>query len=274
MSDWKIIEAKNVELAVKRAAEQFGIDNDKIEYEIVSHGSSGIFGLVGVKKAKIKVHLSAAKLASPAGSPSGTVSARDLAKMKVDALAAEIDGIPKSEAAQENEKPLGNAIVQSADFAKAIIEKIIGNFDDGYTVSYTTQKGRIHYNINGKEVGLLIGKRGKTIEALQYLTEKILYQKEGKRVPISLEVENYLQRKEAKIQKIAEDVAKKVKKDGKPVTLGKMNAKERKIVHLFLKKDQKVRTQSIGEGYMKKMVVFPKKGKKPTRPASKNTAVP
>jgi spoIIIJ-associated protein len=267
MNDCKIIEAKSVEKAIQKATALYDIEQKKLKYEILSHGSSGIFGLVGVKNAKIKVSLPGDKKEKQNRSKNaGNQSVRDLAIMKIDEMAAEIDGIPNSKSEQTEA-----SIEQSAIFGKEIIQTIISKFDDSNTVQYTLKNGRVHYHINGTEVGLLIGKRGKTIEALQYLTEKILFKKEGKRIPISLEVENYLQTKEAKIKKIAEKIAYKVKKEGKPATLGKMNAKERKIVHLLLRKDNRVRTQSIGEGYLKKLVIFPKKGRKNTQTIQKTT---
>lgn len=115
------------------------------------------------------------------------------------------------------------------------------------------------FDINGGNAAVLIGRRGQTLEAIQYLVEKIINKRRGKRVRIQVDVEGYAKNRRASLKKLAGRTAEKVKRTGKPATIGQMNAHDRRIVHMALKDDNAVRTQSVGEGYIRKLVIFPKK---------------
>jgi spoIIIJ-associated protein len=89
--------------------------------------------------------------------------------------------------------------------------------------------------------------------------EKIVHRKSEQRIRVRVDVEGYQQNRRLSLQRLAEKVSEKVKKTGKPVTLGDLNASDRRIVHLALKNDQEVRTQSKGGGALKKLFVYPRK---------------
>jgi spoIIIJ-associated protein len=109
---------------------------------------------------------------------------------------------------------------------------------------------------------MLIGKRGQTLEAIQYLVEKIVNKQNEHRVRVLVDVEGYLKTRKSNLQKLAAKMAEKAQKTQKPVTIGQMNAYDRRTVHLHLKSNSAVRTQSVGEGYYRKLIIFPKKGKR------------
>ena len=106
---------------------------------------------------------------------------------------------------------------------------------------------------------MLIGKRGQTLEAIQYLVEKIVNKRIEARVRLQIDVEGYMETRRTNLQRLAERLAEKSKRTGKPVTIGQMNAQDRRVVHLTLKDDNGVRTQSMGDGYYRKLVIFPRK---------------
>ena len=109
---------------------------------------------------------------------------------------------------------------------------------------------------------MLIGKRGQTLEAIQYLVEKIVNKQNEARIRILVDVEGYLDTRQSNLKRMASKMADKAQKINKPVTIGQMNAYDRRIVHLHLKDNQAVRTQSVGEGYYRKLVIFPKRRKR------------
>ena len=97
---------------------------------------------------------------------------------------------------------------------------------------------------------------------MQYLVEKIINKQCSGRTRVQVDVENYMEDRKEKLQGLALRLAEKVKRSGKPVTIGQMTGHDRRIVHLTLKDDNKIRTQSMGEGFIRKLVIFPKKNSK------------
>ena len=110
---------------------------------------------------------------------------------------------------------------------------------------------------------MLIGKKGQTLEAMQSLVEKIVNKQNnsnnGDKIRIQVDVEGYLETRKINLEKLARRMAVKSKRTSKPISLGQMSAYDRRIVHMALKDDSGVRTQSRGEGYLRKVVIFPKK---------------
>ncbi len=106
---------------------------------------------------------------------------------------------------------------------------------------------------------MLIGKRGQTLDAIQFIVEKIINKRQHKRVRIQVDVGGYLEKRKANLKELASRTAEKVCKSGKPCSIGMMNAHDRRIVHLTLKNDKRIRTQSIGNGSLRKLMIFPKK---------------
>ena len=113
--------------------------------------------------------------------------------------------------------------------------------------------------MHGGNSAVLIGKRGQTLEAIQYIVEKIVNKNRKGRVSIHIDVEGYLEKRRISLQRLAVKMAEKVKRTGKSVAIGQMNAYDRRIVHIALQDDNTVRTQSKGEGFLKKLIIFPRK---------------
>ena len=121
---------------------------------------------------------------------------------------------------------------------------------------------KIVLNIEGSDSGLLIGKRGQNLDALQYILNKAINKADNGWKIIMVDSEEYRRRREASLLDLAEKVRQKVKKTRKPVSLGHMSAHDRRIIHLALQEDASLTTKSRGEGEYRKIVVLPaKKGK-------------
>jgi spoIIIJ-associated protein len=245
MSQHVDFEGKTVEKALKSASQELNQPTDKIEYDILSHGSSGIFGLVGAKKAKIRVKVNHQQLSSTIHQEARQY-ARDLVKDAFDIEDQEPENIPEY-------------MNSAAKIGHQALERMAKAISSETTIDTQKSAQRIIYKINGGNSGILIGKRGQTLEALQYLVEKIVNKQSEKRIRILVDVKGYLQNRKSNLQKMATRMADKAKKINKPVTIGQMNAHDRRIVHMHLKSVQGVRTQSVGEGYYRKLVIFPKR---------------
>ena len=271
MMSSRAFEGKNVEMAVKAACEALSISKDKLKYKIVSHGSTGIFGLVGIKKAKISV-----ALPEPEPEINREKAAEDPAADRGDdpgdagpdrhAGGATALEVSDNSAGDHREDTVPRA-ADAAAIGLEALEKITNAITSGAKISIEENNGRMLFNIEGGNAGLMIGKRGQTLEAIQYLVEKIVNKKHENRVRVHVDVEKYLENRRTNLQDLAVRMAEKAKKTGKPSTIGQMNAHDRRIVHMTLKDDKQVRTQSMGDGYLRKLLIFPKKGAPKRKPS-------
>jgi spoIIIJ-associated protein len=235
-------EGKSVEKAVKKASEKLKIPLERLKYDVISYGSTGIFGLVGSKKARICIKLQ--------------------------------ETIPKAEMILKEEEPVEEkekdqvitegqkkqkAIDDPIELGRNVLERIIDSITENASVSVQEDADRILFNISGGNSAILIGRRGQTLEAIQYLLEKVINKNYEQRIRIQVDIEGYLESKKGSLERIAVRLSEKAKRTGKPVTIGQLNAHDRRIIHLALKDDAGVRTQSMGNGFYRKLVIFPKK---------------
>jgi spoIIIJ-associated protein len=249
--------AKNVDKAVEKACDELNLAPEKLKYDILSHGSSGIFGLAGVKKAKIRVHLPRNSEKEIADGQN-TVSAKEL----IDEIF-----IGKT-SSQESGKRDGSGSSTpfsfddtSLELGRATLERIVASISPDAEISTEEKSGCLFFNIASGNAGILIGKKGQTLDAIQSLVEKIVNKHHplDAKIQVQVDVEGYLENRKTNLEKLAGRLADKSKQIRKPISLGQMSAYDRKIVHLALKDDPDIRTKSKGEGYLRKLVIFPKK---------------
>jgi spoIIIJ-associated protein len=255
-------EGKNVEKAVKNACGELNLASDQISYEILARGSSGIFGLTGAKKARIRV-------AVPDKTPQFGVDAES---EKPDAPVFEEKIQTETSFSDSNsfdglQRPGLEA--NPLDLAQAVLRRIVGAITSDATISADQTNGRILLNVSGGNTGVLIGKKGQTLEAIQSLVDKIVnkHNNHPDKIRVQVDVEGYLATRKLNLEKLALRLADKAKRIRKPISLGQMNGYDRRIVHMALKDDIEVETKSRGEGYMRKLVIFPKKNGAPRQPS-------
>ena len=243
-------QAKNVEQALSQASDALNIPVEKIKHEVVAYGSSGIFGLVGVKKAKIKVFIDEERK-KKAQRPRSEQKRTQALETIEPASGRQPTDIPSTDAPDVDEELIS--------FGTKALEQIVGGITAEATVQFEKRGDRLCYAVTGGDSGVLIGKRGQTLEATQYLLEKMINKRSAHRVRVIVDVEGYLEKRKSNLKQMASRMAEKAKKIQKPVTIGQMNAHDRRIVHIHLKDESGVRTQSIGNGYYRKLMIFPKK---------------
>jgi spoIIIJ-associated protein len=134
----------------------------------------------------------------------------------------------------------------------------------GVDVSIETYEevNKLYVEIISDSAGLIIGKRGKTLEALQLLTNIIVNKNQENWKKVVLDIENYRDKRETTLRELASKVAEKVKKTGKPQLLEPMNPFERRIIHMTLQNDPDVYTKSEGNGTLKMVKIYPKRRKR------------
>lgn len=253
-------EGKNVDQAVEAACRALDLPKERLRYRIVSHGSTGIFGIVGAKKARIRVD-PASEERPAAGSPPAPASAETPpAGNGPDDLPPDFAAGGDVTAAEAPDGEEDGRLEDAKAEGKEMLERLLAHIRPESEIETSLRSGRIHFHIRGGEdAALLIGKRGQTLEAIQYLLEKMINRRFEGRVKVLVDVEGYRKNKRENLRQLAYKMAEKAKRSGKPASVGQMNAHDRRIVHIALKEDRAVRTQSVGEGAMRKLLIFPKK---------------
>ncbi len=219
-------EGKTTEEAIQNASRELEVPEEDLEVDIIEPGSAGIFGLVGGKKARIRVHL---KQSEPEETD-------------------ETDEIPTDEVTPED-----------VEFAQKTLREILGLIPLEATVSAEHGDGKITLLIEGDRSGLLIGRKGKTLDALQFVVNKIVKKALARKISVVIDSENYRKKREEILTQMALRMGDKAKRIKKPVTTSPLNPHERRIVHLALKEDGRLDTKSRGDGLLKRVVIIPKK---------------
>lgn len=276
MTQTQEFSGKDVNIAIKNACEALDIAKDDLEYDVITEGASGIFGIVGRKDAKIKVIVPQnGKDASQGSDDEGVLSIVDEAfgeetrrsqpaKASRPARNQEDDYEEADEDDDEDEAAYeGSEVVdvtqESVDLGIEALQHMANLITDDAKVTAKTDRDRLTLSIEGGNTGILIGRKGQTLDAMQFLTDKIINRRSEARVRVKVDIEGYMETRKANLQQLAYKMAEKAKKTGRPATINQMSAQDRRIVHLALKDDSKVRTQSMGDGYYRRLVIFPKK---------------
>jgi spoIIIJ-associated protein len=240
-------EGKNAEEAIDNASRELHLPVEDLNVEIIEPGSAGIFGLVGGKKTKIRVSFKGALRA--AGEEKGVEIAREALRAAGEEKGVEI----ARETLRASDEEKGVEIAQEA------LEKILSLIPVETTIKANQIDGKITLCIEGDKSGLLIGRKGKTLDALQYIVNKIVNKALDSKTNIVVDSENYRKRREESLVQLALKMGDKAKKIRKPVSTNLLNPHDRRIVHLALKEDEGLDTRSRGDGLMKKVVIIPKR---------------
>jgi spoIIIJ-associated protein len=155
--------------------------------------------------------------------------------------------------------PVVDVTQQSIDLGIQTLQKMADLITEDATVEAETNRDHLTLKISGGNAGILIGRKGQTLDAMQFLTDKIINRQSEARVRVKVDVEGYIETRKSNLRHLALKMAEKAKKTGRPATINQMSAQDRRIVHLALKDDNRVRTQSMGDGYYRRLVIFPKK---------------
>lgn len=241
-------EAPTVEEAVDAALEEFGVQADAAQYEIIDEPSRGIFG--SAKPARVRVWLKPGIAEQLEADHSGT----DAGVVEEDDLLPEALRIA-DEPAELTEEELDKV----ADTAVNVLQNILKTFGiEAVIDEYEGDDGEIILDIVGGELAILIGRHGKTLDALQTLVGAATSRQLGFRHPVLVDVEGYRGRRREKLEDVARRTAERVARQGKAVRLRPMTSYERRVIHVALRDDRRVITGSDGDEPARAVVVSPK----------------
>ncbi len=252
------ITAKTIEAAVAEGLEKLGISREEAVVHVVEQPSSGLFGLIHKKMAVVDISapdeeaeedtVEEAKEETPAEEP------------KAEEAAPEAKEAPAEEKKAEREEPTFDPEEQKkvAEEAKTFLAGVFAGMHLAVTMECRMTEERIMINLVGDGLGILIGKHGQTLDALQYLTNLAAGKSFRHHYFILLDVENYRERRQDTLEALARRLAGKVKRTGEEIRLEPMAAGERRIIHLALQDDHAVSTDSEGEAPYRYVVIRPK----------------
>ncbi|MBQ7564574.1 MAG: protein jag [Lachnospiraceae bacterium] len=243
MSEYMEFSGKTVDEALTEACVRLGIPSDEVDYEVIEKGSTGFLG-IGNKPALIRARKKEVVPEEP---------------VEVKAVEPVQEEIVKPEPVKEEVKVETNN-VSISDSAKNFLNSVFQAMDMevNIDVKYEKEEELLDIELSGKEMGVLIGKRGQTLDALQYLTKLAVNNHKDNKIKVKIDTEDYRNRRKRTLENLANNMALKVKRTGRPAELEPMNPFERRIIHSTLQNNRYVTTHSEGEEPDRYVVVTPK----------------
>ena len=284
------VSAKTLDDAITEALIQLGVTSDKLEYEVIEKGSAGFLG-IGMKQAVIEAwkkeeepepdikemikeemnfSLDSEKekkepvqpkkekreKTSPTDKKEKTEKEKSVKEEAVNTAEKSVESEAPVKEKQELAKVEEQTIKAVEEFVKDTLKAM--NMEVEITSSID-EDGALCVDMKGDHMGILIGKRGQTLDALQYLANRVANKHQDGYVRVKLDTDNYRARREDTLKHLAKNIAHKVKRTRRPVALEPMNPYERRIIHSALQSDPYVTTHSEGEEPYRKVVVTLKK---------------
>jgi spoIIIJ-associated protein len=271
------IEGKSIDEAIENACSAFQVPREKLNIEIISEGSAGFLG-IGAKKAQITASLLTIDLMIDAPIPRSSVKPEAFESLvhepsrmpeprivRVPAVHHRKEGAKREErkanepirAARPAFAGTGEDGESAKEKAKRMLEGLLMRMQVDSPVSAEETEEAIILNIQGNGSGFLIGKRGQNLDAIQYIVSKAVHHSVNDHKMIVIDTEKYRERHEESLIAMALRLGEKVKKTKKPLTVGHMNAHDRRVIHLAIQNDATLTTKSHGEGEYRKIMILP-----------------
>ena len=256
--DYIEISGKTVDDAITEACQKLEVTSDRLDYEVIEKGSSGFLGF-GNKPAVIKARV---KQDEPEKKPEDKPVEKPVEKsvekpVKVQEKEVSQKTAPEEDTENKNtseEKKTADKSGKMND-PKEFLSKVFEAMGLEVEIKTEQTEEEINIELSGDEMGILIGKRGQTLDSLQYLTSLYVNKDLNEYVRIKLDTENYRERRKDTLENLAKNLAYKVKRTKRPVVLEPMNPYERRIIHSCLQNDKYVSTHSEGEEPFRKVVI-------------------
>lgn len=221
-------EGDTIDEAIESALRMLGVERDKVTVDILGEAKRGILG-IGAKKARVRASLR-----------------KSLALTET-----------QRESPAAKEKIVGGGTAEAGEKARAVLAQIVRliGMEAEIDVRPEEGEGEVVLDVRSDSSGLLIGRRGQTLEALEYLLTRIAGGREG--IQIFVDTEGYRERRRKSLEDMALHLGEKAKRQRKPVTVGDLSARDRRIIHAVLQDDPWVTTKSIGQGAYRRLLIIP-----------------
>lgn len=256
----------SIDQAIDKALSTLNVGRSQVQIEILTDASRGLLGFGG-KKARIKATVRPPLAAHLESSEAADMDSRET-----------MPGTVEAERPIRAKEPTGRATPVAADAVaseefqrrcKSSLEGILSHLGVSCSVEIRPdpEPGIVVLDVTGESGGLLIGRRGQTLDALEYLVNRMVGRDEGSPGRAVIDVEHYRERRQEHLSGMARRLAEKAKQTGHPVTLNPMSPRDRRVVHMALQGDDAVTTRSQGDGQYRQVMILPSEGaRKPSRP--------
>ncbi len=249
---------RTVDEAITEALIELGASTDEVNIEIISKGSKGLLGF-GAKEAKVRVTLKEEE--------SGNVEdiKPEIKTFEKAAPKREFKKDIKKEVKKEEKKDSEDAVIVTEEELNEVIKlaedflyKLLKEMSIESTIhSKVVNNNRVAISIEGNNMGIIIGKRGETLDAIQYIVNIVANKNRVEYIKVMLDTENYRARREETLRKLAYKLSKKAQQTKKPIILEPMNPYDRRIIHAALQDSKIVKTHSEGKEPFRRVVISP-----------------
>lgn len=286
MDNYRDFQGNDIDECIAKATEYFGLARENLEIEIVQDAKSGIFGIVGARKAKIRarrarVHDTMVNLfeqerplapGSLQENEEKKADSRDLPWPPAESETKESALLPSGD--EKDEGVAGTDASTWPDIPweeldhdkmrhklDEIVQTLVGGIaGKEVSIRINLSRGKPAATIEWKgDAGLLIGREGQTLVALQYLASRMLSHAMGSTLRVQLDIGHYRLRQDDNLREMAKSLAKKVRLSGKPLSTRPLSSYHRRVIHVCLQPDPDVQTKSIGDGPLKRVLITPKR---------------
>lgn len=231
-------EGATIDEAIDRALEMLQVSRERVEVEILENSMRGLLGFGG-RKARVRATVRRPLTVggdTPVGDEDENVS-------------GETD-VPTN--ADSSAEPAG-----SFQAAREVLSAILDALEVEARLDFGTQSGVPTVSISGSDTGIVIGRHGQTLDAIEYMVNRIAVRRTGAMHRICVDVEGYRDRRQESLEQTALRLAEKVRQTGRPAVLNPMRPRDRRIVHLALSGERGIKTRSEGEGELRRVVILP-----------------
>lgn len=239
--------ALSIEEAIEEGLTKLGLPEDAVDIEILDEGTKGLFGL-GSRQARVKLTVK--------NGPEDQDGPKHESYLEPDTPeqveASEVEPAPENDQILIVARETVSELLQKMK-VKADVTAYYGVVDE----NDNRNRVPVHVDIHGKDLSILIGRKAETLNALQFISKLIVGKELEQSIPLVVDVEGYRQRRERQIRQLAQRIADQVQETGRSQALEPMPPNERRLIHIELRNNPGVTTESTGEGHRRKVVVYP-----------------
>ncbi len=243
-------EGRTLEEAVAAALKQLQAEKEQVEIEILSQATKGFLG-IGGKKARVRATLRGPLSTQPLQPQPQPVGQRG---------AARSSAAPPPAPLEEEEVTLPSKEV--GEKACTVLKEVVQRMGIEATLSFAIREGEAVITLTGASANVLIGHRGQTLDALEYLLNRMITRSEEGEAHLLLDAEGYRERRRKSLESLALRLGERAKRRRKTVTLSPLSPRDRRVVHLALQGDPLVTTRSTGRGYFRRLSIVPEEGQR------------
>lgn len=261
MADTMEWTGRTVEAALEAAAADLGCAPASLEYTVLEQPSRGFLGLIGRKDARIRVRDidGAAVAETKAADPSADMAELET-RLEEEVEETQVDAPAKAASAKAAKAKDAVSLLEQEQRARKFLEDVFAAMKIEVELQRSETEEGILFQLEGESLGILIGKHGQTLDALQYLTNLAANRGvAGERLHVQLDIEGYRARREETLTRLAGHLAEKACRIGQEIHLEPMNRHERKIIHMALQDSRKVSTYSAGDEPRRYVVIVPRR---------------